>query len=217
MRRWLSTHLSTRKHACNPHLPLHRLCLADISPSAVTYTNQARTLAARHTLQLLPDEAVRQVAWQRLTPSDGTFHTASPGAASAVAAAAAVLTTRRVLLLSERLTPLAVAAVPGDLGVPLCCLWVGPAVLVSTSSSQVLSVGWDGRVTHLCSLLSAAAPQALVGALADRLLLASKVRGPLAAGGRTEVCGRGFSVLEPMLQGWASLATHNVLPGAGHS
>lgn len=38
---------------------------------------------------------------------------------------------------------------------------------------QVLQVCWDGKAVHLCSLM-AGGPQVLVGALADRLLLANR-------------------------------------------
>jgi hypothetical protein len=38
---------------------------------------------------------------------------------------------------------------------------------------QVLQVCWDGKLVHVCSLLQGTAP-ALLGALADRLLVATK-------------------------------------------
>jgi hypothetical protein len=73
----------------------------------------------------------------------------------------------------------------------------------------VLHVCWDGRVVHLASLLGGP-PPALLGALADRLLLASR-RDP---GGRTEVAPRGFCPLQPMVEGWVTLAALRLLPGA---
>lgn len=39
---------------------------------------------------------------------------------------------------------------------------------------QVLQVCWDGKLVHLCSLLQSAAAPALLGALADRLLIATR-------------------------------------------
>jgi hypothetical protein len=45
---------------------------------------------------------------------------------------------------------------------------------------QVLQVCWDGKLVHLCSLLNGGAP-ALLGALADRLLIATRAN---AAGGQ---------------------------------
>ena len=125
---------------------------------------------------------------------------------------------------------------------------------------------WDGKLAHLCSLLQGA-PPALLGALADRLLIASRATPAGAAGwrhgggggggrrgwhapldapplclpaslvslcgargnpsahsppslfslpalaGRVEVGGRGVSLLQPLLLGWASLAQRRVLPG----
>lgn len=40
--------------------------------------------------------------------------------------------------------------------------------------AQVLQVCWDGKLVHLCSLLQSAAAPALLGALADRLLIATR-------------------------------------------
>lgn len=186
----------------------NRLCVTDVAQSSGGYVGKARVLAARATLRLLPSETVVQVAWQPLIEYSSGFHTGSEGAGCGAAAAVAVLTTGRVLLATERLRPLASAALPADGGAPVSCLWVGPALLVTTTSNQVLHVCWDGRVVHLASLLGGP-PPALLGALADRLLLASR-RDP---GGRTEVAPRGFCPLQPMVEGWVTLAALRLLPG----
>eukprot|EP00887_Chlorella_sp_A99_P003020 scaffold9.g3020.t1 len=193
----------------------NKLCLAEVSPSAVTYSGQSRVLATKHAVQLRPGEALVQVAWQTLNEAGSGFHSGSAGAASACAAVAAVLTSERLLLLSERLAVVAAAALAPELGPPVSCLWLGPALLVSTGAGQVAQVCWDGKAQHLCSLLSGgggAAAAGLLGALADRLLVATAAAaGP--GGARAEVCGRAVGVLQPMLLGWASLAGRRILPG----
>lgn len=79
-----------------------------------------------------------QVAWQSLSEPGGGYHTrnAPPPAA---ACAAALLTTERCLLVDPRLRVIAAASIAPDLGLPVSCLWVGPALLVSTSCNQVRS------------------------------------------------------------------------------
>lgn len=166
---------------CPLHLhPNCRLVLAEVSPSAVTYSNKSRVMPTRASLPLRQGEAVLQVAWQPLVPADGGFHTGCEGAAGCAAAAAAVLTSQRLLILTERLGVVASAGIPADMGLPVSCLWLGPALLASTSTGQVLQVCWDGKLVHLCSLLGSGAP-ALLGALADRLLIATQAT---AAGGQ---------------------------------
>lgn len=139
--RWLAdlSSLST------PSLPLScRLCLAEVSPSAVTYSNKSRVLPVRATLPLRPGEALLQVAWQSLMPAGaeaGSFHSSCEGAGSAAAACAALLTSQRVLIVNELLSVVASAAIPSDTGLPVSCLWMGPALLVSTSTGQVSRAG----------------------------------------------------------------------------
>lgn len=119
---------------------------------------------------------IPQVAWQSLMPADNSFHSGCDGAGSVAAAVAAVLTSQRLLLVNERLAVVASAGIPSDMGLPASCLWMGPALLVSTTIGQVLQVCWDGKLVHLCSLLGGASP-ALLGALADRLLIATRPKG----------------------------------------
>jgi len=195
-----------------------------LASSQQNSTTNLKVLQARSSIQLFSTEAVVQMAWQRLTDPSQEFNTSTPGAGNAAASALAILTTERVIILSERLAVLATGPLPGDAGPPVSCLWVGPALLVSTAGGQVLHVGWDGRVHHACSLLSGvASPVTLTGALADRLLLASTIN--LAPGGagsmvglgsgqwRAEVSSRAFSPLLPMVEAWTSLAPRGWLPG----
>ena len=49
--------------------------------------------------------------------------------------------------------------------------------------------------------------------MADRLVLAARGEGPGLLAGKTETATRGFSVLAPMLVGWAGAAARGVLPG----
>jgi hypothetical protein len=151
---------------------------------------------------------VVQVAWQTLLDPGAAFHAGRPGAAAALPCVAAVLTTQRVLLLGPRLQVVASGSIPGDLGAPTSCLWVGPALLLSTAANQVLHFTWEGGLCHVASLLSGP-PVVLVAALADRLVLAAAAPG----GGRTEVAPRAFAVLPPMVAGWAGAAAAGVLPG----
>ena len=215
-----------------------------MSPSAVTYSNKSRVLPVRATLPLRQGEALLQVAWQSLMPGGATeaasFHSGCEGAGSAAAACAALLTSQRVLIVNERLAVVASAAIPSDMGLPVSCLWMGPALLVSTSTGQVggagldwtacavqtgswnpalglsgllrcmvealgapqqrppvllhvlqvLQVCWDGKLVHLCSLLNGSAP-ALLGALADRLLIATRAN---AAGEQLGACLTGHVI-----------------------
>lgn len=164
--------------------------LAEVSPSAVTYSNKSRVLPTRASLALRPGEAVVQVAWQPLVPADGSFHSGCEGAGSVAAAAAAVLTSQRLLVVSERLAVLASAAIPPDMGLPVSCLWLGPALLVSTSAGQVVQACWDGKLVHLCSLLGGGSSPALLGALADRLLIATQAS-PAGGWGTGPAAGQG--------------------------
>ena len=72
-------------------------------------------------------------------------------------------------------------------------------------------MGWDGSLIPLCSL-GGGWPSALLGCLADRLLIA---RGGAAAapGGKVEVASHYLPLLHPLLYGWATLAASNILPG----
>jgi hypothetical protein len=130
-----------------------RLCLAEVSPSAVTYSNKSRVLPVRASLPLRQGEALLQVAWQSLMPGGAeaaaSFHSGCEGAGSAAAACAALLTSQRVLITNERLAVVASGGIPSDMGLPVSCLWMGPALLVSTSTGQVGGQGWAG-----CALLS---------------------------------------------------------------
>ena len=74
---------------------------------------------------------------------------------------------------------------------------------------QVQQVGWDGALTPLCSLGNGSSPASLLGALADRLLIA---RGTSAGG--VDVVQHYVPLLHPLLLGWATLAASNILPGA---
>ena len=70
---------------------------------------------------------------------------------------------------------------------------------------------WDGRAVKVCSY-SAGPPAALLGALADRLIL---LRG--GGGGHAVVTCRAAALLPPLLQAWSSLSASGLLPGTGAS
>ena len=112
--------------------------------------------------------------------------------------------------------PVAAAALLSCLCVQLycclrCCAIRSTAACSPASAlldAQVKQLAWDGQVSEVCSL-GGGPPAALLGALADRLLLA---RGSVL--GSTEVSARHVSLLPCLLLGWASLAACAILPGA---
>jgi hypothetical protein len=167
---------------------------------------------AKHVLKLRLSEAVIHITWQTLLDPTEDFHVGCPGADTALPCVAAVITTERVLLIDDRLRILAASNFAGDMGIPISSLWVGPALLVTTSANQVMHVRWDGQIDHVASLLSGH-PVVLVAALADRLVLAARGAGPGIMAGKTEVATRAFAVLPPMLVGWAGAVAKGWLPG----
>ncbi|PNY03881.1 vascular protein [Trifolium pratense] len=122
---------------------------------------------------------------------------------------AGILTTQRVLIVSATLDILAGTSTNFDKGLPpisldvfKSLLWVGPALLFSTATA-ISILGWDGKVR---SILSISMPQAvLVGALNDRLLLASptEINPKQKKGVEIKSCLVGF--LEPLLIGFVTM------------
>ncbi|CAI8609244.1 unnamed protein product [Vicia faba] len=117
---------------------------------------------------------------------------------------AGILTTHRVLIVSAALDLLAGTSTNFDKGLPSfrSLLWVGPALLFSTSTG-VSILGWDGKVRPI---LSISMPYAvLVGALNDRLLLASPTEiNPRQKKG-VEIKSCLVGLLEPILIGFATM------------
>ena len=66
---------------------------------------------------------------------------------------------------------------------------------------------WDGKAQKVCSY-PAGPPAALLGALADRLIL---LRGGTSS--QAAVTCRAAALLPPLLQAWTSLAASGMLPG----
>ncbi|KAH7851414.1 hypothetical protein Vadar_011283 [Vaccinium darrowii] len=142
----------------------------------------------RKAVKLKVNEIVLQVCWQETLRGN----------------VAAVLTTQRVLILSADLDILASSSAKFDKGLPSfrSLLWVGPALLFSTTTS-ISMLGWDGIVR---TILSISMPNAvLVGALNDRLLLAN----PTAINPRqkkgVEIKSCLVGLLEPLLIGFATM------------
>ncbi|KAA8531720.1 hypothetical protein F0562_006562 [Nyssa sinensis] len=117
---------------------------------------------------------------------------------------AGVLTTQRVLIVSADLDTLASSSTKFDKGLPpfRSLLWVGPALLFSTATA-ISMLGWDGKVR---TILSVSMPCAvLVGALNDRLLLASSTEiNPRQKKG-VEIKSCLVGLLEPLLIGFATM------------
>ncbi|XP_027345308.1 uncharacterized protein LOC113857521 isoform X2 [Abrus precatorius] len=117
---------------------------------------------------------------------------------------AGILTTQRVLIVSAALDILAGTSANFDKGLPSfrSLMWVGPALLFSTATA-ISILGWDGKVRPV---LSISMPYAvLVGALNDRLLLASPTEiNPRQKKG-VEIKSCLVGLLEPILIGFATM------------
>ncbi|CAH9060859.1 unnamed protein product [Cuscuta epithymum] len=117
---------------------------------------------------------------------------------------AGVLTTHRVLIVSADLDIISCSSRKFDNGLPSyrSLLWVGPALLFSTTTA-VCVLGWDGKVR---SILSISMPNAvLIGALNDRLLLANPTDiNPRQKKG-IEIKNCLVGLLEPLLIGFATM------------
>ncbi|WJX60788.1 hypothetical protein P8452_45955 [Trifolium repens] len=142
----------------------------------------------KKSLKLKINEIVLQVHWQETLRGH----------------VAGILTTQRVLIVSAALDILAGTSTNFDKGLPpfRSLLWVGPALLFSTATA-ISILGWDGKVR---SILSISMPQAvLVGALNDRLLLASptEINPRQKKGVEIKSCLVGF--LEPLLIGFVTM------------
>ncbi|XP_045814148.1 uncharacterized protein LOC123907814 [Trifolium pratense] len=142
----------------------------------------------KKSLKLKINEIVLQVHWQETLRGH----------------VAGILTTQRVLIVSATLDILAGTSTNFDKGLPpfRSLLWVGPALLFSTATA-ISILGWDGKVR---SILSISMPQAvLVGALNDRLLLASptEINPKQKKGVEIKSCLVGF--LEPLLIGFVTM------------
>ncbi|KAF8410020.1 hypothetical protein HHK36_002540 [Tetracentron sinense] len=124
---------------------------------------------------------------------------------------AGVMTSRRVLIVSADLDILASSSMKFDKGVPsisstdkilVSLLWVGPALLFSTTTA-ISVLGWDSKVR---TILSISMPYSvLVGALNDRLLLANPTDiNPRQKKG-VEIKSCLVGLLEPLLIGFATM------------
>ncbi|XP_061341114.1 uncharacterized protein LOC133287491 isoform X2 [Gastrolobium bilobum] len=142
----------------------------------------------KKSIKLKRNENVLQVHWQETLRGQ----------------VAGILTTERVLIVSAALDILAGTSTNFDKGLPSfrSLLWVGPALLFSTATA-INILGWDGIVR---TILSISMPSAvLVGALNDRLLLASPTEiNPRQKKG-VEVKSCLVGLLEPLLIGFATM------------
>ncbi|XP_008457818.2 uncharacterized protein LOC103497411 [Cucumis melo] len=142
----------------------------------------------RKSIKLRVNEIVLQVHWQETLRG----------------LVAGVLTTQRVLMVSADLDILASSYAKFDKGIPSyrSLLWIGPALVFSTSTA-ISVLGWDGKVR---TILSISMPYAvLVGALNDRLLLANPTEiNPRQKKG-VEIRSCLVGLLEPLLIGFATM------------
>ncbi|ESW28815.1 hypothetical protein PHAVU_002G020500 [Phaseolus vulgaris] len=142
----------------------------------------------KKSIKLKRNEIVLQVYWQETLRGH----------------VAGILTTHRVLIVSAALDILAGTSTNFDNGLPSfrSILWIGPAFLFSTATA-ISILGWDGKVR---TILSVSVPNAvLIGALNDRLLLASptEINPKQRRGFQVKSCLVGL--LEPLLIGFATM------------
>ncbi|KAL8473143.1 hypothetical protein ACS0TY_030106 [Phlomoides rotata] len=145
----------------------------------------------RKFIKLKVNETVLQVQWQETLRGF----------------VAGILTTQRVLLVTADLDVLASSSSKYDKGLPpfRSMLWLGPALLFSTTTS-VNVLGWDGKVR---TILSISLPNAvLLGALNDRLLLANTTDINVRQKKKFEIKNCLVGLLEPLLIGYATMQQH---------
>lgn len=142
----------------------------------------------KKTVKLKLNEIVLQVHWQETLRGY----------------VAGILTSHRVMIVSADLEILASSCAKFDKGVPSfrSLLWVGPALLFSTTTA-VSVLGWDSKVR---TILSVSMPYSvLVGALNDRLLLANPTDiNPRQKKG-VEIRSCLVGLLEPLLIGFSTM------------
>ncbi|CDY17791.1 BnaC08g21990D [Brassica napus] len=112
---------------------------------------------------------------------------------------AGVLTTQRVLMVSADFDILASTLTSANFR---SLLWVGPALLFSTTTAVCL-LGWDGKVRTILSISTPYA--ALVGALNDRLLLANPTDISPKQKKGIEIKSCLVGLLEPLLIGFSTM------------
>ncbi|XP_047964874.1 uncharacterized protein LOC125209315 [Salvia hispanica] len=142
----------------------------------------------RKSIKLKVNEVVLQVQWQETLRGF----------------VAGILTTQRVLIVTADLDVLASSSTKFDKGLPpfRSLLWLGPALLFSTSTS-INVLGWDGKVR---TILSISMPNAvLLGALNDRLLLAISSDINVSQKKKFEIKHCLAGLLEPLLIGYATM------------
>ncbi|CAN6478562.1 unnamed protein product [Victoria cruziana] len=142
----------------------------------------------KQAIRLKMDEIVIQVQWQETLRGH----------------VAGILTTHRVMIVTKDLVILASSSSAFDKGFPSfrSILWLGPALLLSTSA-VIGILGWDSVVR---TILSISMPNAvLLGALNDRILLASPTDiNPRQKKG-VEIRSCLIGLLEPLLIGFATM------------
>ncbi|GAB2282582.1 hypothetical protein Dimus_017121 [Dionaea muscipula] len=146
------------------------------------------TTEGRKHIKLKVNEIVLQVHWQ------GTLRGYVAG----------ILTTQRVLIASADLVILASSSTKFDKGLPSfrSLLWLGPALLFSTSTA-ISVLGWDGKVRTILSTSMANA--VILGALNDRLLVANATEVNPKQKKRIEIKSCLVGLLEPLLVGFATM------------
>lgn len=184
----------------------NKLYLIEVSHTGSTYhgTNSVRP---KGSFQLPSTNPVVQMAWQSLMDPNEEFHSDIDGAMTATPCILAIMMSDRVLFLNDELSLVSCSLMSEDAGNLVSCLWVGPSLLVSTSTNQIISVSLSGTFYHGSSILMGP-PVALLAVTGDRLSYAYH-----NSAGAVDTSHRAWDPMPMMLMGWAECATSHILPG----
>lgn len=184
----------------------NKLCLMEVSQGGSMYHN-ANSTGVKASYQLPAAGIVVQLSWQSFMDPTEEFHSDMEGASTVSPCILAILLSDRVLFLNDKLEAISSCLMPEDAGNLVSGLWIGPSLLVSTSTNQMIYISLDGKIYHGCSAMMGP-PVTLLASTADRLYY---VYANLAGG--IEASHRSWDPIPMMLLGWAEAAFLNILPG----
>lgn len=185
----------------------NKLCMMEVSQGGSMYHHNTGTSGVKASYQLPLTSAVVQLAWQTLMDPTEEFHSEMDGASTATPCILAVLLSDRVLFLNEKLDAISSCLMPEDAGNLVSGLWIGPSLLVSTSTNQMIYISLNGNIYHGCSAMMGP-PSTLLASTADSIYYAYAN----SAGG-TEASQRAWDPVPMMLLGWSEASFLDILPG----
>lgn len=184
----------------------NKLYLMEVSQGSSMYHN-ATASRPKASYQLPQASAVIQLSWQSLMDPNEEFHSEMDGASTAAPCLLAVLLSDRVLFLNDKLDVVSSCLTPEDAGNVVSGLWIGPSLLVSTSTNQLIYVTFDGKINHGCSAMMGP-PLSLLSATSDRIFYSY-----INSAGGIEASHRAWDPVPMMLLGWAEASFNQILPG----